>query len=206
MWMMYKPADVDTDLAPGSDLSRIAGNAIPQKNRHHIGRLDRDTSGVLLFTDDGNITHKILSSDNLQKTYLARVSKQPSTASLVALVNGLSLGDGPAIAISALEVDQSSPDIRPLFLCPNKQTVEKLNYFVRVTTCEGRNRIVRRMLAAVNLPVLALHRERIGPLILDPHATPGSVVRLSESEIEKLLLAIHSRYYLTWSRWSYTAG
>jgi hypothetical protein len=42
--------------------------------------------------------------------------------------------------------------------------------------------------------------------MLDPHATPGSVVRLSESEIEKLLLAIHSRYYYKLSRWSYTAG
>ena len=99
------------------------------------------------------------------------------------MCEGIQLGDGPALAYSAEVVPDLAICVKPLFMCPNYQKVDSVNFFVRVVTSEGRNRIVRRMLAAVGLPVLALHRERIGGVPLDPTSVPGSIRELTNTEI-----------------------
>jgi pseudouridine synthase len=185
-WSFYKPCNVDTDFSPGSDLHRLIESKLPARGLHHVGRLDRDTSGLLLITTDGSLTHLLLSSTSLKKTYIARVGKPPTPDQLTQLCNGVHLGDGPATAITANTVSDEDPCTGPLFMCANFQKVDPVNHFVRVTTCEGRNRIVRRMLASVGLPVLALHRERIGALSLNPIAVPGAIVPLTNSEISSL--------------------
>jgi pseudouridine synthase len=190
LWVLHKPANVDTDLAPGSDLRRLSDIAIPVRKYHHIGRLDRDTSGVLLLCTDGQLTHRLMNSSVLVKTYLARVAKPPTTEQLSQLVAGVLLGDGPAFADSACEVPEFHEAVSPLFLVPNYQEVLPTNFFVRIETREGRNRIVRRMLAHVGLPVLGLHREQVGSVSLSPASIPGTIDELASPDLEKLLLEV----------------
>ena len=188
LWSIYKPSNVDTDLAPGSDLSQLLEKTFGFTKLHHIGRLDRDTSGLLLISCDGFLTNKVLSCTNLPKSYLARVSRPPRPETLINLHDGVvPLGDGPARVIHAEEVFESDVSTSPLFMCPNYQSIEREYFFVRVLTCEGRNRVVRRLLAAVGLPVLALHRERIGNIVLDHSTVPGTVSKVSEDQLEGFL-------------------
>lgn len=186
MWMFYKPSGVDTDMSPGSDLSRF----IPMDHQfigiHHIGRLDRDTSGLLLLSSDGVITHSVLNSKGLIKTYLACVGGEVTGERLYDLSRGVDLSDGPATVVSVEKVWTEDACIRALYLRPDYRGVTRCSY-IRVKTCEGRNRIVRRMLASVGLPVLSLHREQIGPLALDKSDIPGFLRPLTEAEITALL-------------------
>jgi 23S rRNA pseudouridine2605 synthase len=188
LWSLYKPSSVDTDLAPGSDLSRLIERELGNIKVHHIGRLDKDTSGLLLICSDGSLTNQILSSSRLRKTYLARVSRNPDLELLRSMSPGtVQLGDGPGRIITAERVDEWDESVGPLFMSPNYQSIEPSNFFVRVTTCEGRNRIVRRMLAAVGLPVLALHRERLGILSLKKNEIPGNITPITPLQISELI-------------------
>lgn len=184
---IYKPVGVDTDLAPGSDLARLISCVIKESKFHHVGRLDRDTSGLLLLSRDGALTNSILISARVPKTYLARVSSTPTPEQLHTLTDGVMLGDGFSRFTSASPVSQSDCCTAPLFMSPNYQSVEKENFFVRITTFEGRNRIVRRTLAAVGLPVFALHRESIGPIVLETGRVPGSVYPLTDTQVDSLV-------------------
>lgn len=186
MWMFYKPVSVDTDMSLGSDMCEMIPKDL-RKRTHHIGRLDRDTSGLILLSEDGSLTKRILTSGALPKTYLARVSVCPSELQLDRLTQGLVLGDGAAVCVSAERVNYGDRATVPLFLCPLVRGVESEYFFVRVVTCEGRNRIVRRMLAAVGLPVLGLHREKVGNLCLRPDMWPGTVSKLDISEVDTLV-------------------
>ena len=185
--MLYKPGGIDTDMAPGSELSVLISRFTQLKGIHHIGRLDRDTSGLLLLSNDGDLTHAILERPNLPKSYIARVAKEISSESVDNLRKGVCLGDGPAGVVSVEIVSAEDACVRALFLRPDFRGSKELN-FLRVITCEGRNRIVRRMLASVGLPVLALHRERIGRLELDEGVDPGFLRPLTLFETQSLLL------------------
>jgi len=192
MWYLNKPVNVDTDLAPGSDLSQLVPNHLQGLKYHHVGRLDKDTSGLLLFSNNGDHTYSILNSKSLQKTYLARVGKPPTAQQCQQLIDGVLLKDGIARAIEVRvlrdhEEDGISEHVRQLFLSPRIMAVEKEYYYLRVTTCDGRYRVVRRMLAAVGLPVLALHRESVGHITLSPQSMPGTWKRLTNSTIIHLL-------------------
>jgi pseudouridine synthase len=192
MWLLNKPVDVETDIAPGSDLWHLIPNHLHEGKYHHVGRLDKDTSGLLLFTNKGEYTYTILNSKSLKKTYLARVGKAPTAQQCQQLVQGVSLKDGmaQAVKVSVLrdnEENGNSHDVRPLFLSPRTLPVENEYYYIRLTTCDGRYRVVRRMLAAVGLPVLGLHRESIGHIKLSPHAIPGSWEPVEERVVMELL-------------------
>lgn len=184
--MLYKPSGIDTDMAPGSELSVLISRCTQLKGIHHIGRLDRDTSGLLLFSNDGALTHSILECPSLPKSYIARVAKEISSESVDNLRNGVCLGDGPAALVSVEVVLAEDTCVRALFLRPDYR-VNKEESFLRVITCEGRNRIVRRMLASVGLPVVALHRERIGSLGIDEGVDPGFFRALNLPETRSLL-------------------
>ena len=192
MWVLHKPAGVDTDLAPGSDLRVMIRDHDIDKRAHHIGRLDRDTSGLLLFSNDGDVTYSILNSPTLRKTYLAQVSCSPTPHHLTELCEGVVLSDGIARAWSAEIINECNccpEEIRPLFLNARVRPIEKHNYYIRIVTNDGRNRVVRRMLAAVGLPVLSLHREAVGPISLPENSVPGSFFPLSASSVSDLLKA-----------------
>ena len=130
------------------------------------GRLDYDSEGLLLLTDDGKLQAKITEPrSRTAKTYWAQVEGIPTEQQLQKLVSGVRLKDGKAKAVSARQIDEPAglwerdPPIRYRASVPDS--------WIEITLTEGRNRQVRRMTAAAGLPTLRLIRASIGPWSLD---------------------------------------
>jgi len=135
------------------------------------GRLDRDSEGLLLLTDDGRLQARIADPRfKTAKTYLAQVEGVPDAAALAALRRGVRLKDGLTLPaeVEAIEPPELWPRDPPVRF---RKTVA--DSWLRLTIREGRNRQVRRMTAAVGLPTLRLVRWRIGDWTLDGLA-PGA--------------------------------
>ena len=148
---------------------RIRGN----KKLFHVGRLDADTEGLMLLTNDGELAHRLMHpSYEIPKTYLATVKGSVPRGLGRKLKDGIELDDGPA------RVD----DFALVDAVPGKS-------LVRVTLHEGRKRIVRRMLASVGFPVEELVRTDIGTVALGEQR-PGSIRVLTRKEIGELYKAV----------------
>lgn len=149
------------------------------------GRLDRDSEGALLLTDDGALKQRITRpGSGTGKRYLAQVEGRVSEPALRRLRHGVELKDG----VSAPAEARLLPG-KPGWLWPRQPPVRfRKNIptsWLELVLHEGRNRQVRRMCAAVNLPVLRLVRSAIGPLTL-AGLKPGHWRELSASEIDQL--------------------
>lgn len=149
---------------------------IRQKDVYAAGRLDRDSEGLLLLTDDGALAHRLTDPRHKQaKTYLVQVEGVPDAPALQALRQGVMLKDGPTLPALA------EPEAEPDWLWPRDPPVRFRQAiptaWLRLTLREGRNRQVRRMTAAVGLPTLRLIRVQIGEHALDGLA-PGASRRL----------------------------
>jgi 23S rRNA pseudouridine2605 synthase/16S rRNA pseudouridine516 synthase len=119
---------------------------------YNVGRLDADTSGLLILTNDGDLAHVLAHpSFGVTKLYVAKVDGRVSAQTIARLTRGIELEDGPIAADKARLLD-ASDDFS----------------IVELTLHSGRNRIVRRMLAEVGHPVVDLVRRRFGPLALGP--------------------------------------
>jgi len=148
---------------------RVRGN----KKLFHVGRLDADTEGLILLTNDGELAHRLMHpSHEVPKTYLATVTGSVPRGLGKTLRAGIELDDGPA------RVD----DFAVVDAIPGKT-------LVRLTLHEGRKRIVRRLLAAAGFPVEALVRTDIGPVSLGKQR-PGSIRALRLDEIGQLYKAV----------------
>ena len=136
------------------------------------GRLDADSEGLLLLTDDGKLQARIADPRfKMEKTYWAQVEGLPGEAALLALRNGVQLNDGPTLPARArlLEPPPAVWEREP----PIRTRLAKPTAWVELVIREGRNRQVRRMTAAVGHPTLRLIRAAIGPYTLDGVA-PGN--------------------------------
>lgn len=154
--MLNKPVGVVSSLSDERgrpDLTRFVAEY--SERLFNVGRLDADTSGLLLLTNDGDLAHVLAHpSFGVTKTYIARVQGRVSPSTLTRLKQGVELEDGP------IQVDQAK--------LLQSQGARSL---VEVTLHSGRNRIVRRMLAEVGHPVVELVRRQFGPLHLGTLAT-----------------------------------
>jgi 23S rRNA pseudouridine2457 synthase len=155
---------------------RTLAEFVTQKNVYAAGRLDHDSEGLLLLTDDGRLAHQLTDPRHKQaKTYLAQVDGETDEAALLALRRGVSLSDGltlPAEAALIAEPDWLWPRDPPVRFRKSIPTS-----WLSLTLREGRNRQVRRMTAAVGFPTLRLIRVQIGEHALDG-LEPGETRRL----------------------------
>lgn len=172
VYLLNKPAKVVT-TASDPQGRRTVVELVPSEPRvFSVGRLDYDTEGLLLMTNDGTLAHRLAHpSFGVEKEYLAHVRGEPSRRSLRRLREGVELDDGPTAPAHVVAV---APDL------------------IRITIHEGRNRQVRRMFDAIGHEVLRLVRTRIGPLV-DPTLGPGAWRVLDRDEVVALQRAISSR-------------
>ncbi len=154
-----------------SDGRATLGDFVDVPGVYPAGRLDYDSEGLILLTDDGKLQAQISHPrTRTRKTYCAQVEGVPTQEQLDQLVVGTKLKDGVASAVSARQIDEPSnlwprdPPIRHRASVPDS--------WIEVVLTEGRNRQVRRMTAAVGLPTLRLIRYSVGDWSVDGLA-PG---------------------------------
>ncbi|CVH76754.1 Ribosomal large subunit pseudouridine synthase B [Coriobacteriaceae bacterium CHKCI002] len=207
--MLHKPAGYVTTMSDPQGRPTVA-DLVPT-DRHPglfpVGRLDADTTGLLLFSTDGELGNGLLHPKrHVTKRYLACVEGRPAERELARLRRGIDLDDGPtrpadvrllegAAARRAERLLDMPPAAPPrsskeyAAVCEGRAAARSI---VRVALCEGRKRQVKRMLAAVGHPVVALHRDSFGPLGLGG-LPRGEWRELSAEEVAALHAAASGR-------------
>ncbi len=163
-------ADPAEQASPGSPSAprQTLADYITRHDVYPAGRLDFDSEGLVVLTDDGPMQARISDPRHkMVKRYVVQVSGVPAAAALDALCRGVLLRDGPARARSAAATDAITWPRTPEIRHPHATS------WVAIELSEGRNRQVRRMLAAVGHPVLRLIRTHVGPWSVD-HLAPGT--------------------------------
>jgi pseudouridine synthase len=168
-FLLNKPRDV-ISTADDPQGRRTVIDLVDAGTRvYPVGRLDADSEGLLVLTNDGTLADLITHPRNqVTKTYIARVTGRPKSSSLQRLVTGIELEDGLARAVSARVKDAHSDQA-----------------LVEMVMAEGRKREVRRMLAAIDHPVERLVRVAIGP-VRDSRLLPGESRELTLNEVRAL--------------------
>ncbi len=164
-YLLNKPAGVVSTARDPQGRPAVVDLVPPEPRVFPVGRLDADTEGLLILTNDGELAHRLTHPRfGVEKEYLAEVDGAVSAGALRRLRTGVELEDGPTAPAT---VSQPQPGI------------------LRITIHEGRNRQVRRMAAAVGHPVRRLVRVRIGP-VRDPGLPPGAWRALTPEELRAL--------------------
>ena len=170
-YLLNKPTGVVTSASDPQGRPTVVGLVPTDPRVFPVGRLDMDTEGLLLLTNDGGLAHRLTHpSFGIEKEYLVEVKGRPARSVLRALREGVELDDGKTSPAKASLLDSG---------------------LLRLTIHEGRNRQVRRMCEAVGHPVVRLVRSRIGPIV-DPKLKPGFSRRLSGDELLELQRAVES--------------
>lgn len=181
--MLYKPAGYLTTMKDPQG-RRCVSELMPTTRfpgLYPVGRLDKDTTGLLLFTTDGDLGQKLLHpSRHVVKTYIASVDGYVRDHELDPLRKGVVLDDGPCKPALARVLDADEPGIPEGFSVGERGTSH-----VEIKISEGRKHQVKRMLGSIHHPVLQLHRSSFGPLHLDG-IEPGCWRELTSAEIAEL--------------------
>lgn len=169
--MLNKPAGIVS--ASNSTSEKTVVDLVPEAFRRAglfpAGRLDKDTTGFVLITDDGAFAHRILSPKNhIEKTYVATLQSPLGDAEIVTLEKGLLLRDGTQ------------------FLPASVKIISEDNKQVQIKICEGKYHQIKRMFSAVGNCVVTLHRTHMGTLELDSALPQGACRELTPSELEQI--------------------
>ena len=170
--MMNKPGGVlsATEDGQGTTVLDLLSPELRRIGLFPVGRLDKDTEGLLLLTNDGDLAHHLLSPrHHVDKVYFVRVAGRLTAADQAAFREGMILGDGLHCMPAELEILTAGE-----------------NSEAHVTLREGKFHQVKRMLAALGKPVLYLKRVEMGKLPLDIKLAPGDYRFLTEEELELL--------------------
>jgi 23S rRNA pseudouridine2605 synthase len=171
-YLLNKPQRVITTARDPEGRPTAVDPVPPEPRVFPVGRLDYETEGLLVLTNDGELAHLVMHPRHgIEKAYLAEVAGAPSRAAVRSLREGVVLDDGPT-APARVRVVQRRGDTTAL----------------EIVVHEGRNRIVRRMCEAVGHPVRRLVRTRVGPII-DRRLAPGAWRPLRPREVRALYRA-----------------
>ena len=167
-YLLHKPRDVVSTASDTQNRQTVV-DLVPSTIRvYPVGRLDADSEGLIILTNDGDLTHRLTHpSFGVPKEYLVHVEGIPQRSALRSLREGIQLDDGMTAPAQVSMPDQG---------------------LLKITIHEGRNRQVRRMCAAIGHPVVRLVRVRIGP-ITDSSLTAGSWRELTNEEVRSLYQA-----------------
>jgi 23S rRNA pseudouridine2457 synthase len=183
--LFNKPFQVLCQFTPQEGRESLA-DYLAMPNNYPAGRLDADSEGLMLLTDDGRLQHSIAHPDHKEaKTYLVQVDGDVDAAALARLQAPLDLGDfttKPCRAVKIAEPEWLWPREPPI-----RVRLEKPTSWIAITLQEGKNRQVRRMTAAVGFPTLRLVRSSIGPFSLATHPLlPGESVEVPAGDMKKI--------------------
>nr|PZN35452.1 MAG: MFS transporter [Actinomycetota bacterium] len=168
--LLYKPVGVVSTAKDPQGRRTVVDLVESEKRLYPVGRLDADSEGLILLTNDGELANKVTHPRyGITKTYMVKAEGRMTPAEVRRLVTGLELEDGPAAAVSAHLVDATAE-----------------SSLVEVVMGEGRKREVRRMFSALGHEVTRLVRTAIGP-ISDPRLKPGESRPLTQEERRRLL-------------------
>lgn len=168
--MMNKPMGV---LSASNDKAKqTVVDLVPRDLRRNglfpVGRLDKDTTGLLIITDDGEFAHNCISpKKHVEKSYIATLDGDITEDMIKTFYEGVVLADGTVC--KSAKLDRIEENI------------------ARIIICEGKYHQIKRMFGRVGLGVEKLHRERIGELTLPSDLAPGDCVELDEKELKKSL-------------------
>lgn len=177
VWALHKPVGYVTTAA--DEMGRDTVYALLPADATWlgpVGRLDQDSSGLLLFTNDSDLAHAITApASKLPKTYEVRCKGPLRDEQLERLRRGVMLPDGPTLPCTVVRLDDDDRSTR-----------------IRIVLTEGRNRQIRRMVQAVGSRVHTLHRVQIGPLLLGD-MPEGACRKLANDEVQQLRAAVGER-------------
>ena len=182
--LFYKPYDVLTQFTDNSGEAkrRTLKDYIPIPDVYAVGRLDRDSEGLLLLTDDGQMQHRLSDPKFAHpRTYLVQVEGIPDADAIATLQTGVTIQDyrTRSAKVQLLSAEPQLPPREP----PIRFRKHIPTAWLEITLTEGRNRQVRRMTAAVGFPTLRLVRSAIGHLRLEG-IKPGEWREITQTEIK----------------------
>jgi 23S rRNA pseudouridine2457 synthase len=180
IFIFNKPDGVLTQFRRVAGKQTLADFGPFPRDVHPVGRLDEDSEGLLIVTNDGGLHHRLIDPKFAHpRTYLVQVERAPGEEALAALRSGVTLGGEktrPAIVRPLL----SEPDLWPK-RTPIRYRKTVPTSWLEITITEGKNRQVRRMTAAVGHPALRVVRTAVGPLLLE-ELRPGETRTITPAE------------------------
>ena len=174
-YLLYKPAGCVS--ATSDNLHKTVLDYLPKSRKElfPVGRLDKDTEGLLLITNDGELAHQLLSPrKHVEKTYFARVAGKVTQEDAAAMEQGVDIGE-KNVTLPA-----------KLVILKTEETADGWVSEVELTICEGKFHQVKRMMEAVGKKVTYLKRISMGPLVLPEDLEKGQYRKLTQEEVEKL--------------------
>lgn len=179
-YVFYKPYGVLSQFTSDNPEEALSKFRLP-KDIYAAGRLDKDSEGLLLLTNDGQFIHSLLNPKfDKEKTYLAQVEKIPNEEDIFKLTNGLKIENYITKKCSArlLTIEPELPPRVP----PIRERKTIPTAWIEIKITEGKNRQVRKMTAAIGFPTLRLIRIQIGKVKLDK-LLPGEYREISKDDV-----------------------
>ena len=190
-YVLHKPAGVVsavTDANERTVMSYVKG--VPVKNCFPVGRLDKDTEGLLLITNNGALSHNLLSpKKHIEKCYAALVKETLPDDAAAQFAQGIAIGDDTPTLPAKLQLPDTEDIFKP-FSSYYQEVRQKYNESlltpVLIVLHEGRYHQVKRMIQALGCEVVYLKRLSMGALTLDSQLKPGEFQQLTQKEIERI--------------------
>lgn len=184
-YAIYKPYDMLSQFT-SKDGTPVLGDLFPfQKDVYSIGRLDKNSEGLLLLTNDNNFKNRVLSPENkVKKTYFVQVDNDISQGACQELSAGTIIikHEGKKVQVAPAQCEKiDAPDV-PERSVPVRFRKNIPTSWIALQLSEGKNRQVRQMTAAVGFPTLRLIRAKIGKLTLE-NLQPGDVVEITPKDV-----------------------